>query len=441
MCGINVIKLLNNTIEKINRHSAMRGPDLTNIIKVNEITFIHNLLHITGDITPQPFQDEENNIVCLYNGEIYNYKSFNNEYTSDGQCLIPLYLKYGKNFIKYLDGEFAIVLFDFKNEIFILSTDVFSTKPLFYSFEGDNFMISSYSTCIKANKMKNIIKVPANTTYVIDIHTLKIIDNLKVYKFDLVQSKSTYEDWCYEFDRAIQKRSETKQNIFVSLSSGYDSGLICSSLNNIGKTYKTYSVLGRENENILKNRIVINNQKYNLYRLDPSVDNKYISYINSNCSNFISKVRKHTNKIYNVQRDRASIGGAFVYEKAKKDGYLIGLSGQGADEIISDYGFDGTKIMWHSCFGGKFPTDLTTIFPWESFYTGIGECLLMKEEIIGGSYGLEIRYPFLDKNLVQEFLLLHPDLKNKAYKAPIKYYFDKTKYPYIPEKIGFNCLY
>jgi asparagine synthetase B (glutamine-hydrolysing) len=49
---------------------------------------------------------------------IYYHEFEENTYSSDGQCLIPLYKRYGNKFPKYLDGEFAIVLFDFRNNIF-----------------------------------------------------------------------------------------------------------------------------------------------------------------------------------------------------------------------------------------------------------------------------------------------------------------------------------
>jgi hypothetical protein len=66
----------------------------------------------------------------------------------------------------------------------------------------------------------------------------------------------------------------------------------------------------------------------------------------------------------------------------------------------------------------------------------------MKEEIIGGSYGIEQRYPFLDKDVVQEFLWLTADLKNKYYKSPLHNYMSMNNYPFSPnKKVGFNCLY
>ena len=62
------------------------------MVNISGLTFIHNLLSITGNFTIQPFI--ENNIICLYNGEIYNY----GDYKSDGECLIPLYKKHGFDF-------------------------------------------------------------------------------------------------------------------------------------------------------------------------------------------------------------------------------------------------------------------------------------------------------------------------------------------------------
>ena len=82
----------NKNIDKLNKLLKLRGPDYTNMIDFNNYTFLHNLLHICGKVTLQPFIKD--NIVCLFNGEIYNYKSFG-DIDSDGCCLIDLYLHFG----------------------------------------------------------------------------------------------------------------------------------------------------------------------------------------------------------------------------------------------------------------------------------------------------------------------------------------------------------
>ena len=107
----------------------------------------------------------------------------------------------------------------------------------------------------------------------------------------------------------------------------------------------------------------------------------------------------------------------------------------------------GKFVYSNSNFNGVFPENLEEIFPkhpndksceWYSFYNYTQKSFLGKEEIISGLYGIEGRYPYLDKNLVQEYLNLGIELKNSNYKAPMKYLFDKLKYPYKEEKIGFN---
>jgi hypothetical protein len=43
---------------------------------------------------------------------------------------------------------------------------------------------------------------------------------------------------------------------------------------------------------------------------------------------------------------------------------------------------------------------------WKNFYFGTQEIYLLKEESLTGGFGLEGRFPFLDKNVIQEFLWL-----------------------------------
>ena len=441
MCSFNIIKRIKNSLEKINYHTKKRGPDHTNIKEINNITFIHNLLHITGKKTEQPFMKD--NIVCVFNGEIYNYKEFGN-YESDGECLIDLYKKYDIDFIKKLDGEFAIALIDFSKKKILMSTDIFATKPIFYSFYKGNIMISSYEKSIELNKMKGIKKLEPNKTEIYDLNTLKRLEIKTIYNFDLKQYKDNYDDWNKAFEKAIMKRTNNLQRkLFISLSSGYDSGAICCALNNLGIKYNSYTVNGKEDKEILEQRYKINKNNSKSYDLNEEIINNYVKKNEKDCCNYIRKVREDSNKDpYEVLKDRASAGGSFICDKAREEGCIISLSGQGADEIYSDYGFNGKKYTWHSCFGGKYPEDLATIFPWESFYGGIGQCLIMKEEIIGGSHGIEQRYPFLDKEVVQEFLWLKHDLKNKYYKAPIHNYLKKNNYPFKEnKKVGFNVLY
>jgi hypothetical protein len=58
------------------------------------------------------------------------------------------------------------------------------------------------------------------------------------------------------------------------------------------------------------------------------------------------------------------------------------------------------------------------------------ESYLAKEEYVSGAYGLEGRYPFLDRAVVQEFLWLSADLKNSVYKNVLDNYLTMHNYPF-----------
>ena len=129
---------------------------------------------------------------------------------------------------------------------------------------------------------------------------------------------------------------------------------------------------------------------------------------------------------------------SLICSNSIKEDRKIYLSGVGGDEIFSDYGFNGRRFTKHSNFGGLFPEDLTTIFPWPSFYYSSMESYIAKEEYVTGVYGVEGRYPYLDKKVVQEFLSLSHNLKNSQYKSVLDNYFVENNYKFSRgKKVGF----
>src|SRR5210317_53180 len=144
MCSFTITNKNVNLLDT-NFLSQKRGPDLTNTLTENNISFLHNLLHLTGDKSKQPFYQDD--IYCVFNGEIYNYKTFG-DYKTDGECLIPLYQEFGLEFTRKLDGEFAICIIDFKNNFLIMVNDTFSTKPIWFSKQENFFGVSSYESSL-----------------------------------------------------------------------------------------------------------------------------------------------------------------------------------------------------------------------------------------------------------------------------------------------------
>lgn len=391
MCGLLVYKNEGN-----NHFIQKRGQDLTNKIERDGFTFVHNLLHITGDFTPQPYMD--GNIVCLYNGEIYNH-AFER---SDGENLIPLYKSYGPGFVTKLDGEWAIALYDFDKQLAVFATDLFATKPLW----RNGLECASYESGVGGRK------IPANTIEV--VHFDGHEEHHSIYEWDLNQFKNGFDDWLAAFEKAVAKRATPE--CFLGLSSGYDSGAIACELTRLGIPFKAYIIEAREDKQTLQARMqLLNHFEY----LGSNTDfGQEQDWIDTEIEYFKYKGGEEA-----LQKDRASLALSKICRLAHTEGRKVYLSGQGADEILSDYSLYPNQ----STFKGVFPSDLTI---WENFYEGCQYSYLGKEEYVAGSHSIETRYPYLDKAVVQEFLWLKPELKNSKYKAPLAEYLTLRNYPF-----------
>ena len=398
MCGILVYKNKGN-----NFYIQKRGQDFTSKVKRDGFTFVHNLLHITGQFTPQPYIEDD--IVCLYNGEIYNHKFAR----SDGENLIPLYKKYGTDFPKHLDGEWAIALYDFNNKLALFATDLFATKPLW----RNGLECASYESGVGGRK------IPANTVEIVHFDGRE--ESKTIHEWDLNQHKDTYDDWIVAFEKAVQKR--VTKDCFLGVSSGYDSGAIVCALTKQGVDFKAYLIHDREEIGVLTQRMKLLPDHQYLPRSTDFEEDRV--WVKTGVENFSYKGGEGS-----LQDDTAAIALSKICRLAHGEGRKVYLSGQGADEIIADY------ALWpkQSTFGGTFPEKLTL---WENFYDGCQYNYLGKEEYVAGSHSIETRYPFLDQDVVQEFLWLKPELKNKNYKAPLHEYLTRNSFPFAEGvKIG-----
>lgn len=430
--------ITNEQLQKANKIMKSRGPDSTNAIKIKNMYFLHNLLSICGGAIEQPAVVET--IVLLFNGEIYNYKELCPDAKSDTDALIKLYLNHGTDFVSMLDGEYAFVIYDKLSNKLIYSTDVFMTKPLFISKSHEkHLMIATYASAIQALGIEAIMAKPNNIT-TIDLETFEIVEK-EVFSFDLNQYKSTVNDWIKTFEEAVVKRAKHgRGKMFLNLSSGYDSGAIALALHKNNIIFDTFTCMNGENQLVLQKRLdIIIGKKTVIDSIGFNENQAQGKMIKENCEDF---TYVHFD-MPNVRTKMCDDGGAralnYIAKKQSKLGYRVVLSGSGADEIISDYGFNGKKIYSHSQFGGLWPNSLESIFPWNKFYNDTQRSYLFKDEYITGAYGIEGRYPFLDKFVVQEYIWLLPSLKNKEYKYPIYEYLQKNNYPIdINSKCGFS---
>ena len=451
MCGIYYILTKNHSeiddpsIKKFIEKIKYRGPDYTNIVRCDLGIFAHTLLAIQGyNIQPHKY----NNNYLLFNGEIYGtsnleeskntgcikYDKIPSNFSSESEFLIDYFNTHKFSKFEDLDGEFVINYVDKELNKLHIITDPFGTKPFCFYKDDNYFIASSYESCVKntmdyLNVTGKIEFVIPNTHYIFDLTTYKKISQTEIIKWDFNPRYSNYDRWNSAFDNSIKKRTNTDKGIFIPLSSGYDSGCIVASMIKLKKSFKTYTFKGKEDINTLENRKKIIEKDNDFYYINPkeNIEEKYREYL--------TRIEPYTGyhidgtPYSNIWEAYSCFGIYQIFQKARNDNQIIFFSGHGGDEIFSDYG----NIENRSCSVLKL--NYTNVrSKWPNFDSAYGRNILQMFERVGGCFGVETRYPFLDKQVVQEFLWLNDDLKNSEFKQCISQYMRKNEFPFLENK-------
>lgn len=168
MCGIagylgeipNSNNLLFEMINAVNH----RGPDNHGIwFDENAgIGFAHSRLSIL-DLSPagnQPMHSVSNNLVMIFNGEIYNHNEIRSELEkisnrnwrghSDTETLLAAIEEWGlDSALRKTKGMFALALWDKLNKKLSLARDRLGEKPLYYGWVNEQFVFASELKSIK----------------------------------------------------------------------------------------------------------------------------------------------------------------------------------------------------------------------------------------------------------------------------------------------------
>lgn len=123
---------------------AHRGPDNASswIHGNRRIGLAHRRLSIidTSHDADQPMAALDNNLMLVYNGEIYNYIELRDELkhegvvfrtSSDTEVLLAAYAHWGTKCVERFNGMFAFALWDARKSELFVTRDRFGEKPLF----------------------------------------------------------------------------------------------------------------------------------------------------------------------------------------------------------------------------------------------------------------------------------------------------------------------
>ncbi|MCU0416441.1 MAG: asparagine synthase (glutamine-hydrolyzing) [Cytophagaceae bacterium] len=160
---------------------AHRGPDAAGYYKDPDYPLFlsHRRLSIIDlqEASNQPFHSACGRYVMVFNGEIYNYQDLRKRFQlstrtqSDTEVLLELFIQQGPSILSSLNGMFAFVVWDTKDQKLWLCRDRFGVKPLVYATMKEGIAFSS--------ELKSLYTLPIpktlNTTAIADYLLLEYI--------------------------------------------------------------------------------------------------------------------------------------------------------------------------------------------------------------------------------------------------------------------------
>lgn len=151
MCGIHGFtwKDTDGAADRMVSAALHRGPDGSGVWGDDHITLGHNLLAISDDavLSKQPWHHAGK--VLAYNGEIYNYRDLRKllkyqcRTDSDTEVLAAGLDEFGPDFLRRIDGMFALAWYDPPAGELILARDSNGAKPLYYGHLKGKLAFSS----------------------------------------------------------------------------------------------------------------------------------------------------------------------------------------------------------------------------------------------------------------------------------------------------------
>ena len=170
-----------------------RGPDGSDLLMLKGIALGFDrlsFLDLEGGM--QPLRNEDGSVSMVCNGEIFNFPELRRELEAKGhrfrtrtdvEVILHLYEEEGLDFPKRLNGQFAIALYDEREEQLLLVRDQVGICPLFYTVTGGQVVFAS--------EIKGILEYPGVERRL----NLKAVDQLM--NFPGVVSPTTFFDGVY----------------------------------------------------------------------------------------------------------------------------------------------------------------------------------------------------------------------------------------------------
>ncbi|MFT4173275.1 MAG: amidotransferase 1, exosortase A system-associated [Rhodocyclaceae bacterium] len=154
------------TVEKMSNVLAHRGPNSAGFHFEPGVGLAHrrlSIIDVEGGF--QPLFNEDESVVVVFNGEIYNFQSLVPELEalghvfrthSDTEVIVHAWEAWGEACVNRFRGMFAFALWDRNRRTFFMARDRLGVKPLFYALLDDGMLLFG-------SELKSLMQHPSLT--------------------------------------------------------------------------------------------------------------------------------------------------------------------------------------------------------------------------------------------------------------------------------------
>lgn len=311
----------------------------------------------------QPASDSTEKIHIVWNGEIYNYRELRAELehrgvncrdSSESEVLINLYLEFGLDFIKKLNGMFAIAIHDGRDNSLHLIRDRMGKKPLwiselsdgtlFFASEVRALMLARPDRTLRTEMISEVLQygyINSPNSAFNEIHQVPPASvltwengktNLSTYwapDFD-TKVKTSYEEALEVtkelIEAAVSRRLISERPIGSFLSGGYDSTIVTAYMVKLMKEkVHTYSI-GFESKAF--------NEAHHAKKVASYLGTEHHEEIlQPNPTLIIETI----SKILDQPFADSSIVPTFLLSQFARENLIVALGGDGGDEVFGGY--------------------------------------------------------------------------------------------------------
>jgi asparagine synthase (glutamine-hydrolysing) len=379
--------------------------------KESHIALGHSRLRIVGNEKPtQPYASCDGKLILIHNGEIYNYKKLRSllyrahdiKTTSDSEVVVHLLeeayqgnlLDAMKKVLGLLDGMYAIAVTDGKS--LVVARDPIGKKPLYYIQNGNVTYFASEKKALW-NGEDNPTRLNPGDILCLDQSGPKVHEgfHMQFPQIDIVDFRKGVELYKEALIAAVRKRLTglTESNIGVIFSGGIDSVLISKLLQREGKNVICYCTGTGESGDILAAQSVAK---------DLGLELKTTIIDQSMVASILPEIIRNVEESGLLQVEVA-IPMYLAAKLAAEDDIRVMFTGQAADELFAGYPWynDVLNEFGYLRLHEKLWEDLTFL------YTDT----LEREDKLTMAHSIELRAPYLDRDVIQTAMRISPRLK------------------------------